>query len=75
MGEKLKDDNQFSLFLETSANFNKENIFIEAAKQLCNENNNIENNAMQMPVETCLRLSLISLILFVILFILLKLIK
>ena len=39
MGEKLKNDNQFNLFLETSAKdkLNK-NIFIEAVKQLYYEN-------------------------------------
>ena len=39
MGEKLKTDNQFDLFLETSAKeINKENIFIEAVRQLYYEN-------------------------------------
>ena len=48
-GEKFKNDNNLDLFLETSAiknNNNKENIFIEAIKQLFNENRNkvIENS-------------------------------
>ena len=43
-GENFKIDNNLDLFLETSAiennNNNKENIFIEAIKQLYNENKN-----------------------------------
>ena len=40
MGEKLKNDNKFNLFLETSAeeNFNEKNIFIKAAKKLYYKN-------------------------------------
>jgi small GTP-binding protein len=51
-GEKFKIDNNLDLFLEKSAienNNNKENIFIEAIKQLYNENKN--NNEHLNPNE------------------------